>query len=168
MKYDAVIDGPYRYTLTRTWDETLPKLMYLGHNPSTADHTKEDATSRRFLGFARLWGYGSYTTVNVAALRARDKKELPKHADPFGPRNQEFISESAEKADKIVVCCGTPSWEHGRAKAVRLFAWLSSAFNLYGVRDQGEEEPKLTKDGFPVHLLYQPSSMKPVLFRAAV
>lgn len=33
----------YRYTLWRTWDPALPKVMFIGLNPSTADVAQRQA-----------------------------------------------------------------------------------------------------------------------------
>lgn len=46
----------YRYTLTRFWggrDHPARSLAFLMLNPSTADHTVDDPTIRRCMGFAR-------------------------------------------------------------------------------------------------------------------
>lgn len=62
MKSEAIlsVDRKYRYVLTRTWDETLPNIMFVGLNPSTADETTDDPTIRRCINFAKSWGYGGY------------------------------------------------------------------------------------------------------------
>lgn len=46
MKSEAIlsVDRKYRYVLTRTWDETLLNIMFVGLNPSTADETTDDPT----------------------------------------------------------------------------------------------------------------------------
>lgn len=161
----ALIDGEYRYRLTRTWDSTLSHLLIVGHNPSTADASRDDATSRRFFGFAKAWGFGSYTAVNVAALMATDKTALPRHPDPFGPRNRYHVLSAANEADKVVVACGTPNWRRGREEAWDLIGELSRRAAVFALGDG--REPKLTAEGFPVHMLYQPSGLLLTLFREA-
>ena len=37
----------YRYALWRTWDESKPKVLFVGLNPSTADEIQDDPTIRR-------------------------------------------------------------------------------------------------------------------------
>ena len=48
----------FRYTLTRTWDETKSGVAFICLNPSTATATEDDPTIRRCIGFAKTWGYG--------------------------------------------------------------------------------------------------------------
>ena len=64
----------YRYALWRTWDHSLPIVMMVGLNSSTANETKDDATVTRCLNYARSWGYGSIIMANLFALRAREPK----------------------------------------------------------------------------------------------
>jgi len=67
METDAVIDttGHYRYSLTRIWDYTLGKVVFILLNPSTADETEDDRTSSKCIGFAQQWGFGSITNLYV-------------------------------------------------------------------------------------------------------
>ena len=58
--------GNYRYQLHRTWDESLPKCMFMMLNPSTADADIDDNTIRRCIGFAKLWGYGGLMVGNLS------------------------------------------------------------------------------------------------------
>lgn len=43
----------FRYTLVRERDAALPKVAFIGLNPSTADETQDDPTIRRCIGFAK-------------------------------------------------------------------------------------------------------------------
>lgn len=160
----AEIEGDYRYTLGRSWGDG-PRVLYVGHNPSTAKADVEDATSRRFLGFGKAWGFGSYVTVNVSAFRATDKRNVPLAPDPFGPRNREVIFREAALAQKIVWCSGTPNWKKGVEEAWRLVHDLLEHYDLYGIGDpQGVQPVILTREGFPQHLLYQPGRCVPMLW----
>ena len=62
MKSEAIlsVDRKYRYVLTRTWDETLLNIMFVGLNPSTADETTDDPTIRRCINFAKSWDMVGY------------------------------------------------------------------------------------------------------------
>lgn len=68
--------GQYRYSLTRTWDESLPRVCFVMLNPSTADANVDDPTIRKCIGFAKRWGCGGINVVNLYAWRATDPREL--------------------------------------------------------------------------------------------
>lgn len=73
MTGTAVIsdDKKYRYSLTRTWDETLPRCVWVMLNPSTANATQEDATIFKCIRFSTKFGYGGLEVVNLFAYRNR-------------------------------------------------------------------------------------------------
>lgn len=148
---DAVLSpcGTYRYTLFRRIPSILrwerPCLFCL-LNPSTADATREDATSRRGLAFATSWGCTSMTFVNLFALRATDPQELRRHPDPVGPENNRHIREQLEAHFQIgfvIVAWGSHVYANERVKV------LAPAFIAAGARCLGT-----TKDGSPRHPLY--------------
>lgn len=94
--------GQYRYTLSRIWDPTLPILAWCLLNPSTADAMVDDATVRRCIGFARLWGYGGIFIVNMFAFRSRYPKQLRIVDDPVGPENDNYILDTVARFDTVV------------------------------------------------------------------
>lgn len=79
--------GKYRYSLRIVWDIKLPILTVIALNPSVADGKSDDATCRRWKGFARDWGYGGLLIVNLFGLVSTDPRGLLKVADPVGPMN---------------------------------------------------------------------------------
>jgi hypothetical protein len=46
LKWSAVFSDckQYRYSITRTWDETKPYVVFIGLNPSYADAEQDDPT----------------------------------------------------------------------------------------------------------------------------
>jgi len=96
----------YRYVLWRIWDDSLPKVMFVGLNPSTADGTEDDPTIRRRVHFAEKWRYGGIYMLNLFAYRATDPDELRLAEDPVGPRNDLFLRQYAGKAGMIVASWG--------------------------------------------------------------
>lgn len=146
MERSAVIDGEYRYRLSRKWD-TGRDLTVIMLNPSVADDTRDDPTIRRCIGFARRRGLAGLNVVNLFALRATDPAALRSHPDPVGPRNDEFIAEAAQ--DSLMVA----AWgAHGFA--VPRAAEVSAALAAAGVNLQAWG---VTKAGHPGHPLYLPS-----------
>jgi hypothetical protein len=150
----------YRYHLTRVWDETKGRCLFVMLNPSTATAEQDDPTIRRCIGYARTWGWGSLEVVNLFALRATDPKELPKQqkrggvASVIGPDNDAAIVAAAERAGLIVMAYGN----HGA-----LFARDAEVLRLLDGRTLfclGT-----AKTGRPLHPLYLSSNLKPVPFR---
>jgi hypothetical protein len=65
-----------RETLTRGWDPALPMGVFIGANPGKADGLVDDATARKYVGFATRWGWGSYVAGNLFQWVATDMREL--------------------------------------------------------------------------------------------
>ena len=65
-----------RATLIRIWDITLPRIAFVGANPGKADGKIDDATARKYIGFATRWGFGSYVAGNLFQWVATDMTEL--------------------------------------------------------------------------------------------
>jgi hypothetical protein len=89
----------YRYILWRQWAEGN-RVAFIGFNPSKADEQEDDATIRRCIGFARLWGYSGIVMLNLFAYRSTDPKILGVH-DPIGPENDASLA--CAKRESLVV-----------------------------------------------------------------
>lgn len=50
--------GKYRYKLWRIWDESLPKVMCIGLNPSSTNVIKPDPTITNLIKMLKKLGYG--------------------------------------------------------------------------------------------------------------
>jgi len=96
----------FRYALTRIWDEDAPQCMFIGLNPSTADHRKDDATIRRCIGFAKGFGYGGFEMLNIFGFRATDPSGLLTAKDPVGPLNIPAILSAASRCALCIVAWG--------------------------------------------------------------
>jgi len=151
-RHGAVFDSDreYRYKLTRTWDAEKPTLAWIMLNPSTADETEDDPTIRRCIGYAKDWGYGSIEVANLFALRATNPDELRDHPNPVGGANDVHLRKVCREAEKVVAAWGANGGFKDRARKV---ASMLDA-DLYAL--------DTTKDGHPVHPLYQPADADPV------
>lgn len=69
-------DERYRYELFRVWDRSLPVLMLVGMNPSTASPNFDDNTLFKGRRYAVSWGFGSLLMGNAFSFRATDHKRL--------------------------------------------------------------------------------------------
>ncbi|MEQ4693687.1 MULTISPECIES: DUF1643 domain-containing protein [Providencia] len=141
-------DELYRYDLWRIWDNTKPSIMFIGLNPSYADHEINDNTITRCINFSRMWGYGGLCMCNLFAYRATKPTEMFKALDPIGSDNDAILLSHAEKVDKIVASWGN----HGRFKgrSAEIKSLLSN--KLYYL--------ELNKTGEPKHPLYIHSETK--------
>lgn len=145
-------DAEYRYRLWRTWDTEKPTLAFVMLNPSTADASEDDPTIRRCLGYAKDWGYGTLVVVNLFALQNTNPKNLRGHPNSVGPENDKHLRDACDEAERVVVAWDANGSLHDRSRSV---ARLLEA-DLYAL--------ETTKDGHPVHPLYQPSDAEPELW----
>ncbi|MBX3452747.1 MAG: DUF1643 domain-containing protein [Planctomycetaceae bacterium] len=131
----------YRYSLSRIWNPSLPRVLFIGLNPSTADDKCDDPTVRRCIGFARSWGFGELILVNLFAYRTTDPSGLTEVNDPIGPENDHWIAVEQSRADRVVAAWGNHGILVGRDKAV-----LECLDRVYCLG--------VTKTGCPRHPLY--------------
>jgi hypothetical protein len=109
----------YRYELWRKWSDA-PCCVFVGLNPSTADEIADDATIRKCIRYARLWGYGGLGMVNLFAWRATNPKEMMAVRDPVGPENDDTICRIAASAGIMIAVWGNRGSFNQRDKAVKL------------------------------------------------
>lgn len=128
MADDAVISscGRYRYALARDVQAIFPRqglVVFLGVNPSTADAQTDDATVRKWRGFAERWGFRRFLVGNLFAYRATDVGELAAVEDPIGPDNDAHLRDMLWQASLVVPCWGSreklPATLRPRIDAVR-------------------------------------------------
>jgi len=121
-------DGLYRYLLVRRWKAGPPVVTFVLLNPSTADESTEDATSRRCLGFARREGMHALKVVNLFAWRATDPADLRAAGAPAGEFSDEFITGHCRTAQLVVCGWGaTADMPSFRARAAHVRGLLRAA-----------------------------------------
>lgn len=141
--------GKYRYTLSRNCG-IGPSIAWLMLNPSTADATLDDATIRKVRGFSERAGYGSFTVINLFAIRATDPK-VAREAGHLaeGPENRRHVESVAYQTETVVCAWGAFPW--ARPQAIRVLNWISghlreaADFRCIGY----------SKSGDPLHPLMQ-------------
>jgi hypothetical protein len=145
--------GSYRYRLERKVGVEGPVYAYFGVNGSTADHTVDDNTVARWIGFTKRYGGSRFIVGNLFAFRSPHVKDLDAVPDPVGPENDMHIVRIIEDADILVPCWGRQSKVPRRLRY--RFAEVENLLRTSGkpVRVFG-----LTKDGDPVHPLMLPST----------
>lgn len=145
-------DGQYRYRLYREWDAQKPTLAFLMLNPSTADGSEDDPTIRRCINYAKDWGFGRLEVANLFALRSPDPDQLTEHPNPVGPENNEYVENVCYQADKVIAAWGANGGLMDRGPMVTEMV------------DEILYALDTTKDGHPVHPLYQPADAVPEVF----
>ena len=111
-------DRQYRYALWRIWDETLPKVMFIGLNPSTADEYKNDPTTVRCINYAQDWGYGSIFLNNLFGVISSQPAYIMRSKNPVGPENDFWIDKFAEISNLMIACWGNSGTYLQRSKAI--------------------------------------------------
>ncbi len=150
--------GQYRYRLDRIVDheqETQPgpaairsTIAFFGVNPSTADAEAEDATTRRWIHFARVNGASRYIAGNVFAYRSTDIKKLRVVRDPVGPDNRNQLAIIMAEADILVPCWGA------REKVVKsMHYYFDRTLDLMFASGKPVKVFGFTKNGDPLHPL---------------
>ncbi len=140
----------YRYALWRTWDESLPYVMFVGLNPSTAAEKTDDPTLTRCINFAKFWGYGGVCMANLFAFRATAPSVMKSADNPVGQLNNKWLKQLAQEAGLVVAAWGNDGVYLGRSqKVVKMIPDLHCL--------------KMNKSGEPAHPLYQKADRKPIL-----
>lgn len=139
MKYDATLskDHKYRYKLSREWDSSRKKVLFICLNPSTADEKTDDRTVTRCMDFAKRWGFGGIMMGNLFAYRSTDKRQIYACDDPIGPENDMHLKDMAEDAGLIVAAWGNDGGFMNRSSVIRkMFA------NMKCLQINASGEPK--------------------------
>ena len=151
MKQSASISRckKFRYELRRVWDESAPLVLFIGLNPSTADGSNDDNTSRVCINYAKRWGYGGLLLGNLFAYRSTDPSALYSSPDPVGTENDAWLN-SLQSQAKLVVC----AWGDAGSYKGRDLAVLSFILEPHCL-------VKL-KGGQPGHPLYKRADLQPI------
>ena len=148
-------NSEYRYLLSRRWDDQHSPVVWIMLNPSTADADVDDATIRKCMRFAWLWGAGGILVVNLYAWRVTKPAELVaarrRGYDPIGPQNNAYIAQVISGATSVVCAWGANAEPARVQEVVRI---------LRGATELGHapapQALRFTGGGQPWHPLYIP------------
>jgi hypothetical protein len=144
----------YRYSLERTWDGGKGRVLFIGLNPSTADHKKDDPTIRRCVGFAKSWGFSGMEIVNLFAYRATFPTDLLKAEEPVGKYNDKWIRKAHRRCDQAIACWGSTGSFLDRSERI-----ANSLEDLHCI--------KINQDWQPAHPLYLKADLHPFPYAVA-
>ena len=141
----------YRYVLWRKWDDSKPKAMFIGLNPSTADQTHNDPTISRCIKYANSWGFGSIYMVNIFSYKTTYPRELKSSINPIGKETDRWIKKIYDMSDICIAAWGNNGQFLNRSYFIKKM--LPKIHCL-----------KITKSGEPSHPLYLKSSLTPMVY----
>lgn len=131
--------GKYRYMLWRVWDDTRPKAMCIGLNPSTANDEDDDTTITNLIKLLPEMGYGGFYMMNLFALISSNPDHLRACPDPVKANDSYLYSVSMICKD-VIFCWGSFKQAEYRVKQVKHFFPKALCFGK-------------TKAGKPLHPL---------------
>lgn len=142
-------DRKHRFVLWRIWEDTDPKLVIIGLNPSTADATTNDATIRRCISFAERDGYGGLIMLNLFSWRSTDPAGLLslEHRQSLHTAHRENLRYFRRTRDNVIPSRWVAAWGANRLAAMR-FKYMQEDFDFPPLYCFG-----LTKDDAPKHPL---------------
>lgn len=145
----------FRYLLTREWDASAGRVLFVMLNPSTATEVQNDPTVERCERRARALGFGAFRVCNIFAFRATDPRVMRATSDPVGPLNDAAIAQSAPWADRIICAWGTHGAHLDRGAQVETLL-RATGRDLWHLG--------LSKAGHPKHPLYIGYTVQPMLW----
>lgn len=131
----------YRFILWRIWDASLPKVMFVGLNPSTANAYQDDATIRSVVRWAKLWGYGGIYMGNCFPFISTDPTQLQGSANI--PDNDKYLKCVAKRCKDIVFAWGNFDIVNTHSRDIEMTVLFPNASCLHK-----------NKNGSPKHPLY--------------
>jgi hypothetical protein len=152
---DAVFspDRKHRYALIRVWNNELPRIMFIGLNPSTANEKENDPTIRRVINFAKGWGFGGVYMCNLFSFVTPYPSELKKAKDNL---ENDFHLRYYTSISKEVLCAWGAFPEIGErsSQVYKMLKNYSAEFSAL----------QINKNGSPKHPLYVKADIKRVPF----
>lgn len=125
-------NGKFRFYLSRTWDDSKNKLLWIMLNPSTASSVHEDLTLSKCIKFSKNLGYGGLAIVNLFALVSDDPEKLKKHYDPVGSnegtKNDEYIDRALSEHETVILAWGAKGTLFNRDEKVLS---MVNQYNIY-------------------------------------
>ena len=141
----------FRYLLWRRWDASLPLLGWLALNPSAADASDEDQSSRKFRGFAERLGFGGYITANLYAWIDTYPEDLRAAGYLVGDENDAHTETMVRTCDAVICAWGSNA---------RGLARPAEAVSIIRRAGRTPLALKVNRDGTPAHPLMLPYSCK--------
>jgi len=144
-------DGKERYVLWRRWSASRGNVLFIGLNPSNANHEFDDPTTKRIVAHSKRLGFGGCFLMNCFTEIATDPKALT--ASGNWQENLWWLAIVEHLCTGVVFAWG----KHGLVKQMGRDAYFQKRFpraHCMGIN----------LDGSPKHPLYLPYSSKLIQF----
>ena len=140
----------HRFYLWRIWDESKPKIMVIGLNPSIANENIDDNTIKRVKKISFNLGYGGFYMTNLFTFISTDPSRLDMALGNH-ESSDEILKYVASKCDKIVFAWGNFKVMGRDNEIKKMFP------NAYAL--------KININGSPRHPLYVDGDVVPVKYQ---
>lgn len=140
-------DGKYRYALWRVWSQRRPLLMFIGLNPSRANHIMDDPTITRLMARADSEGYGGLLAGNLFALVSSNPDILLRDGNVVGVETDDYLRYMIGMAERVL--CAWGSFPAASKRATAILEMVSAPY-CFGTN----------RDGHPKHPLYLPYKIR--------
>ena len=134
-----------RFLLWRIWEAEKPKVLFIGLNPSVANTTQDDPTTKRIRAHAKRLGFGGVYLGNCFPTIATDPKLL--HSSGDWQNNRQWIMQAATLCEEVVFAWG----RHPLVKELGRDRYFANLF-------PHAKQLGRNLDGSPKHPLYLPYS----------
>lgn len=139
---EFMYDGRHRMSLWRIWDHSKPMVMFIGLNPSTANHEDDDPTIRSVVRIAKANGYGGVYMMNCWTFVSTDPAGLL-YDSVAAEENNRKLRMVAGECSTVVFAWGNFPIVKKTGREKELAAMFPEAKALH-----------INKNGSPKHPLY--------------
>ena len=113
-KAEFSLDGHNRYSLSRIWENKLPKVLFIMLNPSIANSKKNDPTIRKIISYSKSWGFGGVYVGNIYSNISPYPKDIRLIKFHREKKNIDSIKNMVKKSKLTIYAWGnnekTPLW----------------------------------------------------------
>lgn len=147
-------DGTKRYSITQVWDNNKKVAQLIMFNPSTADGSKSDATTRRLRSELSKQGFGGIHIVNLYSARASKPSALKDMTDES--KGMTSVGKYLNPNASVTIA----AWGGLGRKSSTGTGHLQQQRELEVIKELANRKIELkafstTKGGDPVHPIYQ-------------
>lgn len=136
-------DGEHRYALIRIWDETKPKVMFVGLNPSKAGERNNDKTITKVIKIADNNGFGGLYMMNLFSFITPYPEQL-QICQATNNINNEYLLKYAQLSEKVVFCWG--NFRQTGLRKSELMCMFPKSYCLFRNKNDSPKHPLYCKD----------------------